>query len=115
MRYFLSQWENALSDLKNAAHDAGVPPEFTDAWAVTRGKEGELSTFGAYDAAGEFHTIAKVAAPWDLRELSRLYPEPAPTVVGPVTRDADGESDDDTERAEWLPMGDAPDVRAFPV
>lgn len=30
-------------------------------------------------------------------------------------RDDDGESDDDTERAHWLPMGDAPDVRAMPV
>lgn len=89
MRYYDSQWTNALADLKCAANDAGVSYEQTDTWAVRHDVvPGEIgSVFGRYDGAGAFRIIAAVGSPHALRELASLYPvegtpelPPAPTM-----------------------------------
>lgn len=71
--YSRSQWESALSDLKDAAHDASVPYEQTDAWAVSHPADGSASHLGAYDDNGEFQRLAMVVSPDALRSLASLY------------------------------------------
>ena len=67
MQYFQSQWTQALADLKDAAHDAGISPTWTDGWAI-RHRMGTSSEIGFYDDAGEFHVRAYVTSPHNVRD-----------------------------------------------
>jgi hypothetical protein len=67
-----SQWESALADLKDAAHDSGVTPEQTDAWAVKHTGPNGRSEFGYYTDDG-FRVIAVLEDPDGLRNLRHLF------------------------------------------
>jgi hypothetical protein len=67
-----SQWEGALSDLKDVAHDYGVAPEQTDAWSVRHVGPNGRSEFGYYTDDG-FRVIAVLESPDALRDLRRLF------------------------------------------
>jgi hypothetical protein len=93
MRYYRSQWENALSDLKDAAHDAGIAYEVTDAWSVAMPDDvSEPATLGYYDAAGDFQPMAWPRTPDALRTLRKLYRTDAPTPTGPTMATTEGDA-----------------------
>lgn len=69
MHFFESQWASALSDLKDAAHDADLAtPEQTDAWSIQH--HGNMAhVLGYYLANGDFREIASVSSPDAVRNL----------------------------------------------
>ena len=76
--YFQSQWENALSDLKDAAHDGGVSPLSTDEWEIRHtperpGNSVYVHTVGYQTRGGEFRVFAVVDSPDDVRNLRHIF------------------------------------------
>lgn len=67
MDFFPSQWENALADLKDAAHDAGVSYSQTDTWRLAAGNPALLYVGDAL--------VARLTSPDDLRSLRLLFPD----------------------------------------
>ncbi len=67
-----SQWEGALSDLKDVAHDSGVTPEQTDAWSVRHTGPNGRCEFGYYTNDG-FRVVAVLFEPNHLRDLGHLF------------------------------------------
>lgn len=66
------QWETALADLKDVAHDSGVITEQTDAWSVRHTGPNGTCEFGYYTDDG-FRVIATVKDPDRLRDLRHLF------------------------------------------